>query len=130
MVSECTRVPPSPLTLQLGDDLHGSNRGRAGDGAGGKAGTESIHRGAFRMQGSSDVGYQMHHVRIALDGHQLGDFYAAGHADAPQVVATEVHQHHVLGALLLASPKLLLHPEIGSLVAPPTPCPGYRPAPY
>ena len=35
-----------------------------------------------------------------LDDHQFVDLDAAGHADATEVVAFEVDQHHVLGALL------------------------------
>ena len=42
----------------------------------------------------------MHDVRVALDEHELLDFDAAEAADAAHVVATEVDQHHVLGALL------------------------------
>ena len=56
-------------------------------------------------------------MRVALDRHQLGDLDAADLADAPQVVAAEVHQHHVLGALLLARSQLLLHPPVGRLIA-------------
>ena len=42
----------------------------------------------------------MVHVRVAFDRHQFVDFDAAGHADAAEVVAFEVDQHHVFGALL------------------------------
>src|SRR5204863_45303 len=39
-------------------------------------------------------------VRVALDRHQLVDAHAARHADATEVVALEVDEHHVLGTLL------------------------------
>ena len=54
----------------------------------------------------------MHHVRVALDGHQLVDLDAAVLAHAPEVVAAEVDQHHVLGALLLVGEQLLGHLEV------------------
>ena len=41
----------------------------------------------------------MHHVRVALDHHALGDLDAAGRGDAADVVAAEVEEHHVLGDL-------------------------------
>ena len=40
------------------------------------------------------------HVRVALDRHQLVDFDRARHADAAEIVALEIDQHDVLGALL------------------------------
>ena len=49
----------------------------------------------------------MHHVGVGLDPHQLLDLDAAVLADAAEVVAAEVHQHHVLGALLLVLEQLL-----------------------
>ena len=42
----------------------------------------------------------MHHVRIALDEFEALDAHRAVLRDAPQVVAAQVHQHDVLGALL------------------------------
>ena len=39
----------------------------------------------------------MHHVRVALYHHFFADFHRAGLADAADVVAAEVYQHHVFG---------------------------------
>ena len=41
----------------------------------------------------------MHDVRIALDLHVLGDLDAAGDGDAAGVVAPEIEQLQMLGAL-------------------------------
>ena len=41
----------------------------------------------------------MHDVAVGLDLHQLVDLDAAVLADAAQVVAAQVDEHHVLGAL-------------------------------
>ena len=42
----------------------------------------------------------MHHVRIALDRHLLGDADAANLRDAADIVASQVEQHDVLGDFL------------------------------
>ena len=43
----------------------------------------------------------MRHVRVPLRLHELLDADRAGNADAREVVAAEVDEHHVLGAVLL-----------------------------
>ena len=45
---------------------------------------------------------QVVHGRVLLQREQLRHPHAAGPADARQVVAQQVHDHHVLGAVLLA----------------------------
>ena len=40
------------------------------------------------------------HVRIGLDGHELIHPHAAGLAHAPEVVALQIDEHDVFGALL------------------------------
>ena len=49
---------------------------------------------------------------------RLGDLHAAGARDAADVVAPEVDQHHVLGALLRVGEQLALDRESSSGVAP------------
>ncbi len=49
----------------------------------------------------------MHHGGVLLDDHQLVDRDARVVAHAPQIVAGEVHEHDVLGALLLVLQHLL-----------------------
>ena len=48
----------------------------------------------------------MHDVAVGLDLHQLVDRDGAVLADAAEVVAAEVDEHHVLGALLLVGEQL------------------------
>ena len=55
----------------------------------------------------------MHDVAVALDEELVGDGDAADLGDAADVVAAEVEQHQVLGALL----------RIGEQFALPAPCP-------
>ena len=55
----------------------------------------------------------MHHVRVALDRHLLGHRHAADFSDAADIVAAEVEQHHMLGALLRIGGKLRRERLIG-----------------
>ena len=48
----------------------------------------------------------MHHVAVVLDGHELLHLDASVLAHAPEVVAAQVDEHHVLGALLLIGEQL------------------------
>ena len=54
----------------------------------------------------------MHDVAVELDLHQLVDGHAAVLAHPTEVVAAEVDEHHVLGALLLVGEQLLRDPAI------------------
>ena len=53
----------------------------------------------FGTELARDVGNKVHDMRIAFDFHELTDLYAARSADAPNVVASKVNQHDVLGSL-------------------------------
>jgi hypothetical protein len=53
------------------------------------------------------------HVRIRLDRHELVDLHAARLAHAPQIVALQVDQHHVLGPLLGMRVQLARQRSIG-----------------
>ena len=57
---------------------------------------------AVRPSASSpdDLAREVHHVRVALERHQLVDLLGAELHDPPDVVAGEVDEHHVLGPLL------------------------------
>src|SRR5579871_187725 len=48
----------------------------------------------------------MHYVRVPLDGHELFYVNSSVLADAAQIVAAEVHQHDVFGALLFIGEHL------------------------
>ena len=49
---------------------------------------------------AGDLAREVHHVRVALEHHQLVDLLGAELHDPADVVAGEVDEHHVLGALL------------------------------
>lgn len=45
-------------------------------------------------------------VTVTLDAQELGDRDASGQADAAEIVAHQIDQHHVFGALLGMGSKL------------------------
>ena len=48
----------------------------------------------------------MDDVRVQLHAHELVDVHRAGRAHTPEVVAPQVDEHHVLGALLLVGAQV------------------------
>ena len=59
------------------------------------SGSSSLRSCSFQRR------YQMHDVRVLLHVHQVADLHRAIFADAAQIVAAEIDQHDVLGALFL-----------------------------
>jgi hypothetical protein len=86
--------------FELVDDLHRADLGRTGQRAGREGGAQHVQVAHAVLQQALDVADDVHHVRIALDREGLGDLHAAGLGDAADVVARQVDQHQVLGALL------------------------------
>ena len=86
--------------LQPGDQLHGVVLGRAGDRAAGKGGAQQFGQADVRQQLGLDRGGHLEHGGVRLDVEQVGHAHAAGLGDAPEVVAQQVHDHQVLGAVL------------------------------
>ena len=66
----------------------------------GKAGHQRIDRVVLLVEPSGDVGDDVHDVAVALDEEARGHVDGADLGDAADVVAAEVEQHQVLGALL------------------------------
>ena len=94
--------------LQLVDDLHGADLGRAGDGAGGEGGAQHVEGVQSRAQFADDVGDDVHDVGVALDDHALGEAHGADAGDAADVVAAQVDEHQVLGQFLGIGEQFLL----------------------
>ena len=72
----------------------------------GRTERERVDRAHVLAQRPRDLGDDVDDVRVRLDLHQALDVHAAVHAHAAEVVAAEVHEHHVLGALLLVGEQL------------------------
>ena len=88
------------MGLELVDDLHRADLRRPGERPGGQRRAQHVHRADPVAQRARDLADDVEDVRVGLDDHVLVDRHGAVLADAAEVVAPEVDQHHVLGALL------------------------------
>ena len=61
---------------------------------------------------AGDVAHDVHDVGVVLDLHQLVDADRTRRRDAAQVVAAQVHEHDVLGALLLVGEQVGAQPAV------------------
>jgi hypothetical protein len=82
------------------DDLHRADLGRAGDGAARKTGPQQRRRILADREPAGDGADQMVDVGEALDGEQLRHAHAADLTGTAEIVAQQVHDHQVLGAVL------------------------------
>ena len=72
-VADGAGVGAAPVRLQLGDDLHRPDLGRAGDGARREAGAQGVEAGQAVAQAAGHVRDEVHDVRVALHVHELAD---------------------------------------------------------
>ena len=86
--------------LDLVDDLHGADLGGARQRACGQRGAHRVHGADALAQRARHRRDDVHDVGVGLHGHELVHVHRAVLAHAPEVVAAEVHEHHVLGPLL------------------------------
>ena len=104
-------APPADVTDRAGidvaldrfefaNDFQRADLRRTADGAGGKGGLQDIGEGGAGLQLALHLRHDMHHVRVAFDLETIGHDHAAGFGDAANIVAAQVDQHKVLGALL------------------------------
>ena len=73
-------------------------------------GNTARKRGAGRhalAQSSAHVRDDVVQMRVALGHHEFVHFHGAGHADPAQVIALQVDQHDMLGALLRIGQQFL-----------------------
>ena len=81
--------------------------GAPGERAGREHGPQRVERVQVRPQLGLDVAHEVEDVAVALDLHVLAGGHGARPRDAAEVVAPEVHEHHVLGALLGVAAQLV-----------------------
>jgi hypothetical protein len=93
--------------------------GAPGQGARGERGGQQVVRRGLRLQPPDDGRHDVMHVGILLDLHELNHADGARRADAAQIVASEVHEHEVFGALLGVGQQI--RHELGILVRRGTP---------
>src|SRR5512133_226782 len=99
-ISHHAGVSAAGVGLQAGDDLHGTDFRRAADRPGREGGTYQIEGCQVGTQLAFHMRDNVHNVRIFFDGEEVGDSHCAVFTDAAEIVAAQVHEHDVLGALL------------------------------
>ena len=99
-VADGTGVDAAGVGFELADDLHSADLGSSGDGAAGEEGGEDVVEGGAGAEGGGDGGGHLVEGLVALDGEEVVDVDGAGERDAAEVVAEEVDDHDVLGAVL------------------------------
>ena len=100
-VAEGTGIEPAAFRLQLFNNFHRPHLGCAGDGAGGKASFQGINRVELRAELPFHFRDDVHHMAVALNLHLLTHLHRTVGGDTPYIIAPEIDQHHVLGALFL-----------------------------
>ena len=103
-----SRVGTAAVALELRDDLHRPYLRRSGDGARRERGAEQVEGRDARPEHARHLGDEVADVRVALGDEEALDADGARPAHPGQVVATEVHEHDVLGAILLRGEQTLL----------------------
>src|ERR1700681_4759204 len=93
-------IDPAAGRLELIDNLHGSDLGRTRKRSCWKAGHQRVKAIYLAAEVPAQARHHMHHMRVALDEHQPVDLYRTVLAHAAEIVATKIHEHDVLGALL------------------------------
>ena len=86
--------------FELVDDLERADLRRTGDRAGREGGADQVVVGDAVAEGPLDGRDQVPHAGVGLGVEQVGDPDRAREADPAEVVADQVHDHHVLGPVL------------------------------
>ena len=120
-VENAAGIDSAAGALQLLDDFHGANFGRAGDRASRKTSHQCIETIHIFAQAAAQAGNQMHDVRVAFDSEQLFGLHCAVVADTAEIVASQIDKHDVLGAFLFAGKHFALEALVfGFVLAAPT----------
>ena len=105
-VADGPRVHPALHRLQPVDDLQGLDLGGAGHAAPGVAGAHQVQGVAAGPQPGLHRADQLEHGGVILHRQQLGHLHGADARNPAQVVAHQIHDHQVLGPVLLAGGQL------------------------
>src|SRR5690606_7984098 len=76
--------------------------------AGREGGTQYVERAETVLQAPFDIRDDMHHVRVTLHHHLVGERDRTGFGNTANIVASQVDQHQVLGDFLRVSQQLFL----------------------
>ena len=126
-VAHGAAIQAAPHRFQFLDDLHGPHLGCTNQRAGRKCRGEQVEGVAPGCQFAAHTADHVHHMAVALDRTVRLDPHAAGTGDAAQVIARQVHQHHVLGVFLAVGAQLGFQPRVELRLIGPRPGAGDRP---
>jgi hypothetical protein len=102
--------------LEFVDQLHGAYLGRAHQRTRGKGCGEQVECVLRGIQAALHAAHDMHDMAVALD-HPVGiDGHRARDRHAPQIVAREIDEHHVLCILFRIAQQFGFQRRIASLV--------------
>ena len=73
----------------------------------GKPAASASSASRLRIELALDIGDDVHDVAVALDEELVGDLDGADLGDAADIVAAEIEQHQMLGALLRIGEQFL-----------------------
>ena len=100
-ITERTRVRASRHALYLVNNLRRANLRRARDGASRKKSPQCVKSTQTLAKNTPDIRNDVFHMRIILDSHPFIHMHAAKLAHPAQVIAFQVHKHHMLRALFV-----------------------------
>ena len=100
--SRGTIMSVNQQALDLLNDLHRARFRSAGDRTAGENGSEEFAQAHVVAERPGDRGSHLEERLVALHIEQFFNLYRAGLAHASEIVAQKVHDHNVLGAVLLA----------------------------
>src|SRR5439155_1968756 len=86
-VQDAAGVNAAASFFQLLDDFHSTDFRSAGNGTSGEASHERVEAIDVLAQVAAQARNDVHHMRVALDGHQLFNAHRTIVADAAKVVA-------------------------------------------
>ena len=111
-IADRAGVDAAAIGLELGDDLHRAHLRRARHRARRETGDQRVEPILIVGELAFDDRDQVHDVRVLLEPHELRHAHGAELRHAAQVVAAEIDEHHVLGALFLVPLQLFGEPRV------------------
>ena len=102
-IADGAAIGAARAAFQLPQNFHRPDLGSAGDRAAGKQRLHNRGDVGIRAQPRRDGGHHGVQGRVGLDGEQIFHAYAANLRDAAHIVANEIHDHQIFGAVLCRS---------------------------
>ena len=98
--ADAARIRPAGALLHFGDNLHGAQLGRSAHRPRREGGGQHIQGVQPFQKLRRDAARHVHDMGEALHGHEPLHFHGAGPCDVTEVVASQIHKHHVFSPFL------------------------------